>query len=141
MATRQSRRSPGVYTRWLPNWSWKLDTPKRVPAGARISAGKFGSVEMSLPAHAASVVNCSPVTCIPSPESPANRITARVRVRRGFDAVPVAATLSLIFGVLSVQTHALSYGILQAEWLRSPWLLESAIRGVTLPSHATQTSE
>jgi hypothetical protein len=58
---------------------------------------------------------------MPSPESPANRITARVRVRRGFEAVGVAATLSLIFGVLSVQAHAI-YGSLQAEWLRSPWL-------------------
>jgi hypothetical protein len=45
-------------------------------------------------------------------------------VRRGFEAVGVAATLSLIFGVLSVQAHAI-YGSLQAEWLRSPWLLES----------------
>ena len=27
---------------WSAKWSWKLDTPGRVPAGARISAGKFG---------------------------------------------------------------------------------------------------
>src|SRR5262247_535706 len=51
---------------------------------------------MSFPAHAASVVNCSPVTCIPSPESPANRITARVSVRRGFCATPAGAALSLM---------------------------------------------
>src|SRR5262245_9258390 len=99
IATRQSRRSPGVYTRRLPNWSWKLETPKRVPAGARISAGKFGSVEMSLPAHAASVVNCSPVTCIPSPESPAKRITARVSVRCGLARAaerPVESLMSVL---------------------------------------------
>ena len=89
IATRQSSRSPGVYTRWLPNWSWKLDTPKSVPAGARISAGKLGSVARSLPAHADSVVNCSPVSCMPSPESPANRITARSSSFRNFTA-PVA---------------------------------------------------
>ena len=45
--------------------------------GARISAGKSGSVAISLPASADSVVNCIPVNCIPSPESPANRITTR----------------------------------------------------------------
>src|SRR5215470_12782688 len=100
MATRQSSWSPGVYTRWLPNWSWKLDTPKSVPAGARISAGKFGSVEMSLPAHAASVVNCSPVTCMPSPESPANRITARFRVRRGLATVTAGVAVSLMMSIV-----------------------------------------
>src|SRR5262244_3561190 len=89
MATRQSSRSPGVYTRRRPNWSWKLDTPKSVPAGARISAGKFGRVARSLPAHADSVVNCSPVSCMPSPESPANRITARSSALRDF-STPVA---------------------------------------------------
>jgi hypothetical protein len=101
MATSASSWSPGVYTRWLPNWSWKLDTPNSVPAGARISAGKFGNVEISLPAQAASVVNCSPVTCMPSPESPANRITARVSVRRGFAAAGTGAIVSLMSSVLS----------------------------------------
>ncbi|GAA3223043.1 hypothetical protein GCM10020256_30860 [Streptomyces thermocoprophilus] len=41
-----------------------------MPAGARISAGKFGSVDRSLPNDAVSEVNRSPVSCIPSPESP-----------------------------------------------------------------------
>jgi hypothetical protein len=91
-----------VYTRWLPNWSWKDETPNSVPAGARISAGKLGSVEMSFPAQAASVVNCSPVTCMPSPESPAKRITARVSVRRGFATAGAGAIPSLIVVVLSV---------------------------------------
>ena len=44
----------------------------RVPVGARISAGKFGSVDRSLPKPAVSAVNRSPVRCIPSPESPAS---------------------------------------------------------------------
>jgi hypothetical protein len=64
----------------LAKCSWKLETPGSVPAGARISAGKFGSVEMSLPKIAASAVNRSPVSCMPSPESPAKRITTRSRV-------------------------------------------------------------
>ena len=42
-------------------------------SGARISAGKSGSVEMSLPRSAVSDVNCEPVSCMPSPESPAKR--------------------------------------------------------------------
>ena len=40
----------------------------------RISAGKSGSVERSLPSNAVSLVKRAPVSCIPSPESPAKRI-------------------------------------------------------------------
>ena len=58
---------------------WKPDTPGSEPAGARISAGKSGSVLMSLPKTAAVRVNWVPVTCIPSPESPAKRIVTRSR--------------------------------------------------------------
>src|SRR4029077_9639548 len=54
--------------------SWKLLTPGSVPAGARISAGKLGRVDRSLPKTAVSWVNLSPVSCIPSPESPAKRM-------------------------------------------------------------------
>src|SRR5215471_11377082 len=113
IATSASSWSPGMYTRWLPNWSWKLETPNSVPAGARISAGKLGSVEMSFPAHAASVVNCSPVTCMPSPESPANRITARVSVRRGFWATAVAAVslIALAFPFFVRQSACQSSGV------------------------------
>jgi hypothetical protein len=39
---------------------------------ARISAGKFGMVDRSLPKTAVSWVNLSPASCMPSPESPAN---------------------------------------------------------------------
>ena len=56
---------------------WKPETPGSEPAGARISAGKSGSVLMSLPKTAAVRVNCVPVSCIPSPESPANRMVTR----------------------------------------------------------------
>ena len=40
------------------------------PAGARISAGKSGSVERSLPRSAVSLAKRPPVSCMPSPESP-----------------------------------------------------------------------
>src|SRR4029453_16792832 len=46
-------------------------------AGARISAGKSGRVARSLPRTAVAFVNRSPVSCIPSPESPANLTTTR----------------------------------------------------------------
>src|SRR4051812_41066452 len=62
---------------WSAKWSWKEETPGRVPAGARISAGKLGKVDRSLPNDAVSAVNLSPLSCIPSPESPAKRITTR----------------------------------------------------------------
>src|SRR5262245_49062440 len=58
----------------LAKWTWKPDTPARVPAGARISAGKSGNVAMSLPRMADTLVNWVPASCMPSPESPANRI-------------------------------------------------------------------
>src|SRR5690625_833588 len=77
IATRTSGESPGVMMSWSAKCNWKLDTPGRVPAGARISAGKFGSVDRSLPNDAVSWVNRSPVNCIPSPESPAKRMMTR----------------------------------------------------------------
>ena len=62
---------------WSEMCTWNDDTPASVPAGARISAGKFGKVARSLPKAAESSVNLSPTSCIPSPESPANLITTR----------------------------------------------------------------
>ena len=82
IATSTSTASPGVITSPLPKWIWNADTPNVVPVGALISAGKSGNVEKSLPASAVSSVNWLPVTCIPSPESPANRITTESRVSR-----------------------------------------------------------
>ena len=67
--------SPAVVIEWSAIWTWKLDTPASVPAGARISAGKSGNVSRSLPNAADTVVNRSPASCMPSPESPANRRT------------------------------------------------------------------
>src|SRR3954454_25337883 len=58
-------------------WIWKAETPASVPAGARISAGKSGSVTRSLPISAVAAANRLPASCIPSPESPANRTTTR----------------------------------------------------------------
>ncbi len=77
MATSTPAWSPGVVTSVEANWIWKAETPWTVPAGARISAGKSGSVARSLPITAVAEVNRSPVSCIPSPESPANRMTTR----------------------------------------------------------------
>ena len=79
IATRTSGSSPGVWMSELEKLIWNPDTPGSDPAGARISAGKSGSVLMSLPNTAAVRVNCVPVTCIPSPESPANRMVTRSR--------------------------------------------------------------
>ena len=41
---------------WSAKWTWKPDTPGSEPAGARISAGKSGSVARSLPISAVSLV-------------------------------------------------------------------------------------
>ncbi len=73
IATSTSGSSPGVRMSWSAKCSWKPETPGSEPAGARISAGKSGNVAMSFPSSAVSVVNCDPVSCMPSPESPAKR--------------------------------------------------------------------
>src|SRR5205807_3127875 len=77
MATSTLGASPGVRMSWSEMWTWKADTHASVPAGARISAGKSGSVDRSLPNRALTAVNRSPVSCMPSPESPAKRMTTR----------------------------------------------------------------
>jgi len=55
-----------------------------VPGGARISAGKSGSVEMVFPVMAERSEKIVPVSCIPSPESPEKRITMSLRVLTAF---------------------------------------------------------
>ncbi len=80
IATSTLGSSPGVVMSWSAKASWKADTPGTVPAGARISAGKSGSVDRSFPRPAVSDVKRSPVSCMPSPESPANLITTRWRL-------------------------------------------------------------
>ena len=74
IATRTSGRSPAVRMSWSAKCTWKPDTPGSEPAGARISAGKSGNVARSFPSIAVSLVKRSPVSCIPSPESPAKRM-------------------------------------------------------------------
>src|SRR5262245_52802904 len=71
--------SPGVWMSVLAKWTWKPETPASVPAGARISAGKSGSVLMSLPRMAETLVNWVPASCMPSPESPQNGIVTESR--------------------------------------------------------------
>ena len=79
IATSTSGASPGVMMSKFAKCTWNELTPGRVPAGARISAGKFGRVDRSLPNSAVSLVNRLPVSCMPSPESPARRMTTRSR--------------------------------------------------------------
>src|SRR5215212_6045764 len=93
IATSTSGASPGVRMSWSAKWSWKPETPGSDPAGARISAGKSGNVERSFPFSAVSEVNRPPVSCIPSPESPANRITTESTCSTGFATSPVIAQL------------------------------------------------
>ena len=61
--------------------------------GARISAGKSGSVARSLPNRALALVKRSPVSCMPSPESPAKRMMTRSS-RSGADGAPVRSAVS-----------------------------------------------
>src|SRR3954464_854500 len=84
IATSTSGASPGVRMSRDAKWIWNADTPATVPAGARISAGKSGSVARSLPKIAVASVNRLPASCIPSPESPAMRTTTRSRVSLDF---------------------------------------------------------
>src|SRR5437588_43763 len=85
--------SPGVRMSREAKWIWNADTPASVPAGARISAGKFGSVARSLPTTAVASVKRPPASCIPSPESPAKRTMTRSRssttlLTRSFPCAP-----------------------------------------------------
>ncbi len=89
--------SPGVRMSWSEKWIWNPETPGSEPAGARISAGKSGSVERSFPRIAVSLVKRAPVSCIPSPESPANRITTRSSCSTGLVAItPCARYISVV---------------------------------------------
>ena len=79
IATSTLGASPGVRMSREAKWIWNAETPASVPAGARISAGKFGSVARSLPTTAVASVNRLPASCMPSPESPAKRTITRSR--------------------------------------------------------------
>ena len=92
IATSTSGASPGVRMSWSARWIWNDETPGSVPCGARISAGKFGSVARSLPNTADSCANRSPVSCMPSPESPAKRMTTLASSSTPDALVSVAVT-------------------------------------------------
>ena len=101
IATSTVGASPGVVTVSLATCTWKAETPCRVPAGALISAGKSGRVAKSLPNRALALVKRSPVSCMPSPESPAKRMTSRsrsstVRCTGGWVAVSVTCVPSVL---------------------------------------------
>src|SRR6476619_5739443 len=81
---------------WLEKFNWKPLTPGKLPAGARISAGKSGKVEMSLPTTADVFVNCVPVNCIPSPESPAKRIVTVSTSSRFFAACVTGGSITVL---------------------------------------------
>ena len=90
--------SPGVTMSWSEMCTWNDETPAIVPAGARISAGKSGRVARSFPNAALSSVNRSPTSCMPSPESPANRITTRSSVSTpGGSGSPLRSPLTSAF--------------------------------------------
>ena len=76
IATRTNGASPGVRTSSSPKLTWNPLTPPSDPAGARISDGTSGSVRTTAPLMATMSANWLPATCIPSPESPANRTVA-----------------------------------------------------------------
>src|SRR4051794_26571710 len=94
IATSTSGRSPGVRMSWSAKCSWKPETPGSEPAGARISAGKSGNVARSFPAIAVSDVKRPPVSCIPSPESPAKRMTTDSSCSTGLATTALTLTPS-----------------------------------------------
>jgi hypothetical protein len=65
-----------------------LSTLPDFPAEIRAPAGSLAGVLKSFPTTAVVSVNLPPVNCIPSPESPAKRITASSIVLNVFPIVP-----------------------------------------------------
>ena len=66
------------------------------PGGARISAGKSGSVLISLPIRAEVSVNCVPANCMPSPLSPQNRTVTEGREISGLRWPATATAVSSV---------------------------------------------
>ena len=97
--------SPGVKMSWSAKWTWKPETPGSEPAGARISAGKSGSVARSFPISAVSLVNRSPVSCMPSPESPAKRMITRSSRSTGLELTGLGYALLAEKGTASHARH------------------------------------
>src|SRR5438270_6720282 len=106
MATRTFGASPGVVISWSEMWIWNAETPASVPAGARISAGNSGRVARSLPTSALTEVKRSPVSCMPSPESPAKRMITRSRSTASRVRSAVSDTVVLfLLGMSPCHTH------------------------------------
>src|SRR5262245_57821215 len=105
IATSTSGRSPGVRMSWSAKCSWKPETPGREPAGARISAGKSGKVARSLPERAVSEVKRPPVRCMPSPKSPAKRMTTDSSCSTGL-ATSESTLAPEVLPAWAVVTHA-----------------------------------
>ena len=101
IATSTSGESPGVRMSQSAMWTWNEETPGSVPAGARISAGKLGRVARSLPNSAEASVNRVPASCIPSPESPANRMTTRSSCSTSLDLINVSSDRAFLLRILS----------------------------------------
>ena len=111
IATSTSSMSPAVSIAVDPKLIWNADTPNNVPSGARISAGKSGKVARSFPASAVDNVNCPPVSCIPSPESPAKRTTidsAAGFARASAGVTSWAAVAILLFLTIVVCTPSMA---------------------------------
>ena len=104
MATSTVGASPGVVMSWSEMWTWNDETPASVPAGALISAGNSGRVARSLPNRALAEVKRSPVSCMPSPESPAKRRTMPSVVRTSWVRAEVSVTDAPLHPAVREQT-------------------------------------
>src|SRR6266542_131930 len=134
MATRTLGWSPGVAMSRAAKWIWNAETPASVPAGARISAGKSGSVARSLPSTAVALVNRSPVNCMPSPESPANLTTTRSSP----SAVLVTA-MSLLWGPSLRSPPTVNPG--SKATARKPYSVEGVAAGAAALGHRVVEGE
>src|SRR3954467_10901254 len=90
MATSTSGASPGVRMSREAKWIWKAETPATVPAGARISAGKSGSVARSLPRTAVASVKRLPAERVPAPPPAPRERHPVARVPREANDDPLA---------------------------------------------------
>src|SRR6516225_419868 len=118
IAISTSGASPAVSIEAEPKLIWNAETPKVVPCGARISAGKSGKVARSLPASAVDKVKRPPVSCIPSPESPAKRTTTESSAGGGRMAAPESVDTMPMFScpsAIAFNPYALS-----TAWLDGP---------------------
>ena len=86
--------------------------------GARISAGKSGSVLMSLPISAEVSVNCVPASCIPSPLSPQNRTVTDGSVVTGLRRPSAGLDVGSIVRVMEFSLRTRRVGVALAPGSR-----------------------